>query len=175
MSLTCLLRCAPLQASKWKVWLAGVADRMLMRAINKDLWLSLKVRGKRALSAKQAAPQPVAPASIPCLRDVVAPWQLPCAIIGITCDCDDAPARGLALMAAALSTRCALPHDLQACGILLWKNDINEKVVEMWKERGLKVIAWTVNNQADKERLASLGVPCMTDVLTTEDAPEQAD
>lgn len=56
--------------------------------------------------------------------------------------------------------------------MLLWKDDISETVVELWRERGLKVIAWTVNSNADKERLARLGVPCMTDSLTEEEAPE---
>lgn len=34
-----------MQASWWKVWLAGKADRMLANAIRNDLWMSLKARG----------------------------------------------------------------------------------------------------------------------------------
>lgn len=57
--------------------------------------------------------------------------------------------------------------------MLLWKDDIDEDVVNLWKGRGLKVIAWTVNSIAEKERLSLLGVPSMTDVLSAdEDAPE---
>ena len=54
---------------------------------------------------------------------------------------------------------------LQASGVLLWHDDIDEDCMALWRGRGLTIVAWTVNEDADKKRLAELGCPFMSDYI----------
>lgn len=120
---------------------------MLSKAIHDELWLSLKVSFRA-----QNRGRPDSRAAAGERRHLAASGR----------------ARAARCRAPRLSRR-SLP---QACGVLLWKDDITESVVDLWRARGMKVIAWTVNRNEDKERLRLLNVPCMTDSLTEEEAPE---
>ena len=51
----------------------------------------------------------------------------------------------------------------QASGVLLWHSDIDEEALMLWRDRGLAIVAWTVNDAADQRRLAELGCPFMSD------------
>ena len=54
-------------------------------------------------------------------------------------------------------------RSLQASGVLLWHADIDAESVALWRSRGLEIVAWTVNDEADKERMRQLGVSFMSD------------
>ena len=81
--------------------------------------------------------------------------------------------RWLARLAETQLTRAVhntLWQSLRAWGVLLWHEDIDASVVDLWRGRGRLVIAWTVNAEADKLRLLRLGVPIMCDSVIG-DAP----
>lgn len=53
--------------------------------------------------------------------------------------------------------------------ILLHKDVISSKVVSDWRDKGVRVVAWTVNHPVDKQYLArSVKITYMTDTLTGE-------
>lgn len=82
--------------------------------------------------------------------------------------------RWVAACVEGMLTRAVHDHlwiSLKACGVLLWKDDVDEEAVALWVGRGLRVVAWTVNSAADKDRLAALGVAYMTDNLLGEAPP----
>lgn len=52
------------------------------------------------------------------------------------------------------------------------KNDLSSNSIRWWRERGVVLVTWTVNTQAEKAFFARHGVPVMTDSMV-EDVEEQ--
>ncbi|XP_057291670.1 glycerophosphodiester phosphodiesterase 1-like [Hydractinia symbiolongicarpus] len=68
-----------------------------------------------------------------------------------------------------------LPDFLGVSVVAMQKDHLSKRYINKWRENGIEVVAWTVNNPLEKQYLLeNLGVPIITDsLLNSENCQEQ--